>query len=105
VCDLLECDGWDTEFFAPSMPLRDLFGAVRERRPQLVGLSAGQTLHLGSLKLTVDALRGELGELTPPIMVGGNAFRADPELWAAVGADLYAPDAVAAVTAARALIA
>jgi MerR family transcriptional regulator, light-induced transcriptional regulator len=103
VSDLLECDGWDTYFLGPSMPLRDLIGVVRERSPRFVGLSAALTLHLGSVKRTIGALRDELGTAAPPIMVGGNAFRDDPGLWAAVGADSYAPDAASAVEAARAL--
>jgi MerR family transcriptional regulator, light-induced transcriptional regulator len=103
VADLLECDGWDVDFFGPSMPLRDLVDAVRERPPRLLGLSAALVLHLGNVKRTIAALRDELETATPPIMVGGGAFREVPRSWALVGADMYAPDAASAVEATRAL--
>ena len=97
LADLLECDGWDVDFYGTSMPVRDLIGAIRERKPRFVGLSAALVMHLGSVKRTIATIRDALGVETPPIVVGGNAFRGDDELWKAVGADLYAADASAAV--------
>ena len=103
LADLLECDGWDVDFFGTSMPLRDLVGAVRERRPRFVGLSAALVMHLGSVKRTITAIREALGPEAPPIAVGGNAFRGTPDLWRKVGADFYAADASAAVELLRPL--
>jgi len=103
LADLLECDGWDVDFYGTSMPARELVGAVRERKPRFVGLSAALVMHLGSVKRTITAIREALGEETPPIIVGGNAFRGDGELWRQVGADLYAADASAAVEILRGL--
>jgi methanogenic corrinoid protein MtbC1 len=97
LADLLECDGWDVDFYGTSMPVRDLIGAIRERKPRFVGLSAALVMHLGSVKRTIAAIREALGVEAPPIVVGGNAFRGDGDLWKAVGADLYAADASAAV--------
>jgi methanogenic corrinoid protein MtbC1 len=97
LADLLECDGWSVDFYGSSMPLRDLIGAIRERDPRFVGLSAALVMHLGSVKRTIAAIRKALGTDTPPIVVGGNAFRGAGELWKQVGADLYAADASAAV--------
>ena len=54
-------------------------------------------MHLGSVKRTITSIREALGAETPPIVVGGNAFRGDGELWKQVGADMYAADASAAV--------
>jgi len=101
--DLLECDGWDVDFYGTSMPVRDLIGAIRERRPRFVGLSTALVMHLGSVKRTIAAIRDALGVETPPIVVGGNAFRGEGELWKQVGADLYAADASAAVELLRGL--
>ena len=97
LADLLECDGWDVDFYGTSMPVRDLIGAIRERRPRFVGLSVALVMHLGSAKRSIAAIREALGAETPPIVVGGNAFRGGAELWRQVGADLYAVDASAAV--------
>jgi methanogenic corrinoid protein MtbC1 len=101
--DLLECDGWDVDFYGTSMPLRDLIGAIKERRPRFLGLSAALVMHLGSVRSTITSIRETLGPATPPIVVGGNAFREGDDLWKRVGADLYAPDASTAVTMLREL--
>jgi methanogenic corrinoid protein MtbC1 len=103
LADLLECDGWDVDFYGTSMPVRDLIGAIRERQPRFVGLSAALVMHLGSVKRTISAIHEALGAETPPIAVGGNAFRGEGDLWRQVGADLYASDASAAVEMLRAL--
>jgi MerR family transcriptional regulator, light-induced transcriptional regulator len=97
LADLLECDGWDVDFYGASMPLRDLIDAIRERDPRFVGLSAALVMHLGSVKRTIAAIREALGAEAPPIVVGGNAFRGDGDLWRQVGADLYVADASAAI--------
>jgi methanogenic corrinoid protein MtbC1 len=97
LADLLECDGWDVDFYGTSLPARDLISAIRERRPRFVGLSAALVMHLGSVKRTIAAIRAALGAEAPPVVVGGNAFRADRDLWRQVGADLYSADASAAV--------
>ncbi len=97
LADLLECDGWDVDFYGASMPVRDLVEAVAGRAPRFVGLSAALGMHLGSVKHAIEAVRARLGSGTPPIVVGGNAFRGSPDLWKKVGADMYAADASAAV--------
>ena len=103
LADLLECDGWNVDFYGTSMPVRDLISAIRERRPRFVGISAALVMHLGSVKRTITAIREALGVETPPIVVGGNAFRGDGDLWRQVGADYYAADASAAVEMLRTL--
>ena len=103
LADLLECDGWDVDFYGASMPLRDLIGAVRERKPRFVGLSAALVMHLGAVKRTIGAIREELGVAAPPLVVGGNAFRGGDDLWRKVGADMYAPNASIAVEMLRGL--
>jgi methanogenic corrinoid protein MtbC1 len=103
LADLLECDGWDVDFYGTSMPVRDLIGAIRERNPRFVGISAALVMHLGSVKRTISSIRDALGLETPPIVVGGNAFRGDGELWRQVGADFYAADASSAVEMLRGL--
>jgi methanogenic corrinoid protein MtbC1 len=101
VANLLECDGWDVDFLGASMPLRDLLDAAGARKPRVIGLSAALSSHLGSVRETVRALRESLGSDCPPIVVGGNAFRGDPSLWRAVGADRCASDGSDAVAVLR----
>jgi methanogenic corrinoid protein MtbC1 len=89
------------DFYGTSMPVADLIGAIRGRKPLFVGLSTALVLHLGRAKQAITAIRASLGDETPPIIVGGNAFRGPGELWRLVGADLYAQSASDAVQAVR----
>jgi MerR family transcriptional regulator, light-induced transcriptional regulator len=101
--DLLECDGWDVDYLGASMPQRELVQAVKERRPRVVGLSAALLASAGSVQRTIQALRAAMGEETPPVIVGGNAFRGDDGLWSKVGADYGATNASQAIELLRAL--
>ncbi len=103
LADLLECDGWDVDFYGASMPVRDLVSAVCERKPRFVGLSVALVMHLGSAKSVIAAIREELGDEAPPLVVGGNAFRGGGELWRKVKADMYAENASIAVEMLRGL--
>lgn len=103
LADVLETDGWDVDFYGASMPLEDLIAAIRERRPLFVGLSVALKKNLAGVERTIAAIRESLGPETPPIVVGGNAFRDDDEAWRRVGADMYAADAVVALEMLRGL--
>ncbi len=93
VCDLLECEGWDTDFVGASVPLESFVALVRERRPEAVALSASISPHVPALAATVAALREAHLPRMPLILVGGRPFLDDPALAAAVGADATARDA------------
>jgi len=78
-------------------------GAVREHRPDVVGLSALLTMTLPSMESTVNAL-GEAGLRDGVVvMCGGAPVTGDFAL--RIGADGYAPDAASAVERARELMA
>ncbi len=75
--------------------------AVREHRPQLMGMSALLTTTMVQMKATVEALEEAGLRDSVKIMVGGapvTAAFADE-----IGADAYAPDAATAVDVARSL--
>jgi methanogenic corrinoid protein MtbC1 len=96
LCDVLEMEGWDTVFLGPTVPIPDLVKMVRERKPDVVALSASIGPHLARVRAAVEALRAGLGDGAPLIAVGGRAFHDDPSLAAQVGADFTADDAVEA---------
>jgi len=77
--------------------------AVRERHPELVGMSALLTTTMVNMKATIDALEEAGLRDTVKVMVGGapvtEAFAQQ------IGADGYAKDAASAVDIARNLIA
>ncbi len=94
ICDLLELDGWDTVFLGASVPVEDLVEMVKERRPEVVALSASITPHLTRVREAVEAIRGAMPEDGPVIAIGGRAFAGDAALAERMGADLTAKDAV-----------
>lgn len=95
ICDILEMEGWDTVFLGATVPLDDLVRMVRDRRPDVVALSASIAPHLPRVREAVRVIREEVPE-PPLIAVGGRPFVEDPGLALRVGADLTAPDAAAA---------
>jgi MerR family transcriptional regulator, light-induced transcriptional regulator len=96
LCDFLDLDGWDTVFLGATVPTEDLVAMVRERRPQVVALSATIAPHLPQVRRTIAALHEASGDAPPLILVGGRPFLEDPALVATVGADLCAADAAEA---------
>jgi len=97
VCDLLEMEGWDTVFLGATVPLDDLVRLVRERRPEVVALSAAIAPNVPRVARAIGAIRHALpGDTAPVIAVGGRAFAEDPDLAARLGADLTARDAAEA---------
>lgn len=97
LCDLLEARGWHAHYLGASVPAEALVRMVSERRPAVIALSVALTPHVPRLRAMIEALRGALGEETPPIIVGGRPFVADPGLATEIGADLTAGDAAEAV--------
>jgi methanogenic corrinoid protein MtbC1 len=107
LCDLLECEGWDTTYLGATVPVDSLVMMLRRRRPDVLALSAALPPHLPRLRDTIRAVRDALGpagtEGAPLIVVGGRPFVDDPSLGARLGADLTAPDAATAVRMLREL--
>lgn len=93
ICDLLECEGWDTVFLGASVPVEDLVAMVALRQPAVVALSAATAPHLERVRETILALRAVEGPRRPVIAVGGRVFSEAPELAVRLGADLTASDA------------
>ena len=75
--------------------------AVREHKPDLVGISALLTTTMAQMKVTIEALEEAGLRDSVKIMVGGAPVTA--EFAEQIGADAYAPDAASAVDIAREL--
>ena len=96
ICDVLEMEGWDTLFLGATVPTDDLVRMVRERKPQVVALSASIAPHLPRVQQTIQAIRDAVPTGGPLIAVGGRPFLDDPSLAERLGADMTAKDAVEA---------
>ena len=100
VADALDADGWNVHFIGTNMPNDGILNAIEVHEPALVGISATRMANVGRVRDLIADIRGR-PEAAPRIIVGGGAFRANPELWREVGADGFAPDARSALVLAR----
>ena len=101
LADALERDGWEVDFCGSALPMDKVVEIIRERRPRFVGLSVGLSRHLDGARLMIAEMHEALGQGAPPIVVGGNAFEGDPDVWRQVGADLFVDRASDALEAVR----
>lgn len=111
VSDLLEVDGWQTEFLGASTPSAEVVLTLAgdtgpgDRRFDLLSVGASTSLVVRALADLVDAVRAMPEGRALPILVGGPPFRAVPDLWQIVGADGCAASPTDAVAKANALVA
>lgn len=91
VSDVLESDGWNTRFLGTQLPHASVLEAIEEHEPRLVGISATVLSSLHAVAELIDATRAAFGS-DVHILVGGGAFRANPDSWTSVGADGYGRD-------------
>jgi 5-methyltetrahydrofolate--homocysteine methyltransferase len=98
---MLEGAGFETVDLGTDVEPEVFVEAVREHRPQLIGMSALLTTTMVQMKATIEALEEAGLRESVRIMVGGapvtDAFAKE------IGADAYAPDAATAVDVARGL--
>jgi 5-methyltetrahydrofolate--homocysteine methyltransferase len=99
---MLEGAGFETVDLGTDAEPQTFVEAVREHRPQVVGMSALLTTTMVQMKATIEALEEAGLRDSVRIMVGGapvtSAFAEE------IGADAYAPDAATAVDVARELM-
>lgn len=88
VADVLETRGWTVHFVGTNLPHASILGAIRERQPECVGISATMLFNLPAVQRLIEGVRREWGS-TKRIVVGGGAFRHAPDLWREIGADGY----------------
>ena len=98
---MIEGAGFETVDLGIDVEPEAFVEAVREHRPNLVGMSALLTTTMVNMKTTIEALEEAGLREGLKIMVGGapvtEAFAKE------IGADAYAPDAASAVDVARSL--
>jgi len=90
LADALEADGWEVDFYGVTVTVDDVIAAVREGRPRFIGISCSLGRFVDELRDMIERLRDELGPDLPPVVVGGQAFEGDPEVWRQTGADACA---------------
>ncbi|HYK02135.1 MAG TPA: cobalamin-dependent protein [Thermoanaerobaculia bacterium] len=93
ITDLLELDGWQTWYLGASVPPASAVQLCVEQRADVLLVSATLPPHIASVAEVIRSFRArpELGEAK--VIVGGRAFRTEPEVWRTIGADAFASNA------------
>lgn len=103
VCDFFEMEGWKAIQLGADVPIGDLAEAVDCFDVDLLALSVTQTVHLPTLRETVQAVRTRRDGAAMKILVGGLALRSCPDTAEQLGADAYAAGPLEAVKTAASL--
>ncbi|MDO9497295.1 MAG: cobalamin-dependent protein [Nocardioides sp.] len=100
VANVLEADGWDVRFIGTDLPHDAIVSAVRDYGAALLAISVTMSGSVADARDLITLVRESSAE-PPRIIVGGAAFRRDPQLWRTVGADGFAADARSVAELAR----
>jgi len=96
---LLDINGFEVRDIGIDVPPAKFIEAIKDVRPQVVGLSGLLTLAIESMKETVQAIKAAGLRDKVKIMIGGNQMSENVKEYAE--ADAYGKDAMAAVTLAK----
>ena len=96
---MLDVNGFEVHDLGVDVSADKFVAAIKEVKPQVVGMSCLLTVAFDSMKTTVEAIKaaGLRGDVK--IMIGGGTT--DEQVRSFAGADAYGKDAVAAVTLAK----
>ena len=93
---MLDINGFEVIDLGVDVPVNKFVDAIKEHKPQVVGLSCLITVAFDSMKQTVEAIKAAGLRNSVKIMIGGGTT--DEQVKNYAGADAYGKDAVAAVT-------
>jgi 5-methyltetrahydrofolate--homocysteine methyltransferase len=96
---MLDVNGFEVRDLGVDVAPEKFVEAVREFRPQIIGLSGFLTLAFDAMKETIDAIQAAGLRDGVKIMIGGGQITEQIKEYA--GADAYGRDAMAGVTLAR----
>ena len=103
IADFLVMDGWEVDFLFCGTPAGDLAEFVRQRKADLLALSATMPDLLPNAVAAAAAVRG-LGSSGPKVILGGSALGRTSLDLDSLGCDAVAGNVLEAVTEARRLV-
>ncbi len=95
VAFMLEVNNYQVFNLGVDVPAAKFVEAIREHKPEIVGMSGFLTLAFDQMRLTVEAIKEAGLRDKVKIMIGGAPMDEDAAKY--IGADAYGPDAAAAV--------
>ena len=103
IADFLVMDGWEVDFLTYGTPAEDLAAFVRQRKADLLALSATLPELLPNAVAAAAAVRG-LGSSGPKVILGGSALDRTSLDLDSLGCDAVAGNVLEAVAEARRLV-
>lgn len=89
VLDMIEIEGWSTVYLGSNVPVGSLIKAIDTEKPNLVAISVTMEYHMESARFMIQAIKEEFKANSPKIIIGGSAFKNNPEVWKSTGADKF----------------
>ena len=99
--DLFEADGWTVRFAGGGVPEDEVLKLIGEVRPDLLVMFGTLPSGVPAVRKLIDYLREVNSCPDMQVMCCGGIYKRAEGLAEEIGADLYAPDAASAVTAAN----
>lgn len=87
VADLLEVNGWDVYCTGASTPSASVIALLEQTEATFLCISTTLPSSLPAVTALIAEVRAAKLGCMPKILVGGQAYRADPAIWQRVGAD------------------
>ena len=87
----IEMAGWHVRFLGTNLPATSVLASIREWRPTHVGISTTMVFHLAAVRHLIGGIRREFGDRVA-VVLGGAAYRVQPDAWKDLGGDAYAAD-------------
>jgi methanogenic corrinoid protein MtbC1 len=104
IADVLEASGWDVRFLGANVPHAGILRVIEEHKARVVGISVTMLFNISQLIDLIESIDRTFGRENVRVVVGGSAFRLNPNIWRETGADGFAPDARQAIAMMNGLI-
>ncbi|TCT16016.1 methanogenic corrinoid protein MtbC1 [Natranaerovirga pectinivora] len=104
VTNLLELDGWKTYYLGVNIPSDSIIKMIVKEKADVLAISATMPFNVNSVTALINTIRLTKSCSNVKVMVGGNAFNTNVDLWQKIGADAYAGNGIDAVKIANKLV-
>ena len=90
MADILEIHGWNVYYTGADTPISSVVDLVRQVSADFLCISTTLPFNLDNTSRLIEAVRASNLSKNLGILVGGQAYGSDPDVWRKIGADAYA---------------
>jgi len=101
IADALEINGWEVKYLGANTPNKDLINITKDYKPDILAVSAAMPYHIDNVYSLIEKIKKTKTLSSIKIMVGGLAFKNNPDMWEQIKADGYAGSCTGAVNLAK----